>query len=153
MSVDTMLIFGIHTTTNFVLKVTGSPSDPAPPLLIQNSQKEESIAYNNGAWETQLLAGDNVVRIEGKFSGAMAFSVPPDSIIYSCLHNAPPIISWTVTDGTITVNDSKDPWPPPATPVGPGTSDWLATTLEKLRKNITIERSLPSGAMPARTAK
>jgi hypothetical protein len=159
MSVDTKLIFGLRTSEDVTLTVTGQPRVQAPDLQIKtNGQaKDTVIAYSNGAWTTTLTAGDHVVRMAASrdswFDGQVRFTLSSASMIVVLATGvSPPPMAWFATTGA--VDDPKDPWPPPAAAEPLSNQAWLSETLQALNNEISVTRTFPDlGSLPHKTAR
>jgi hypothetical protein len=159
MKIATKLIFGIRTSGSVSLSVTVDGQLPAQPpevLITTCGQQDAVISCSNNMWVATLAAGDHVVRMpapgDSWFDGPVTFtlSAPARIVIPGATASSPPL-TWTGTVGTA---DTKNPWPPPLA----GTLDadslsdptWLGTTLTTLGTQVSVDRSDPAHAPPAR---
>jgi hypothetical protein len=158
MPVDTKLIFGLRTSEDVTLTVTGQPGPQAPDLLITTSgqEKDTEIAYSAGAWIAPLTAGDYVVRMEAPgdlwFESGVSFTLSAVStiVIYDAAASPKPM-GWTATTGAV---DPKDPWPPPLAAEPLPNPTWLGETLQVLSDNVSISRGPRSShTLPRNTAR
>lgn len=156
MSVDTKLIFGLRTSEDVTLTVTGQPGAQAPDLLIKTSGQvnDAVIPYGDGAWTATLTAGDHIVRMEAPgdswFDGEVKFTLSSASTIV--IHGAagsPKPIGWVATAGA--VNDPKNPWPPPLAAKPLPNQVWLSETLQVLNEDLSVARMSPD--LPTRPRK
>jgi len=159
MPVDTKLIFGLRTSEDVTLTVTGQPGARAPDLLIKTSgqAKDTVIAYDNGAWTAALTAGEHVVRVEASgdswFQGEVKFTLSSAStiVIYDTAASPQPM-AWLATTGA--VNDAKNPWPPPVAAEPLSNQAWLSGTLQALNKELSVSRTFPDlPSSPRKTAR
>ena len=155
MTIDTKLIFGLRTSEDITLTVTGQPGAQAPDLQIKtNGQAEDTvITYGNGAWTTKLAPGDHVVRMaaarDSWFDGEVTFTLSSAStiVVYAAGASSQPM-AWLATTGA--VNDPKNPWPPPVAAEPLSNQVWLSATLQALNKDLSVARTFPDPHSPSR---
>lgn len=158
MPVDTKLIFGLRTSEDVTLTVTGQPGPRAPDLQIKTDGQAEDtvIGYGNGGWTAKLAAGDHVVRMTASgdswFDGEVRFTLSSAStiVIYATRASSQPM-AWLATTGVVgAVNDPKNPWPPPVAAEPLSNQTWLSQTLQALNKELSVARTSPDPHSPPR---
>jgi hypothetical protein len=157
MPIDTKLIFGLRTSEDVTLTVTGQPGPQAPDLLITRSgqEKDTVIEYSDGAWIATLTSGDYVVRMEAPgdlwFESGVSFTLSAASTIvsYDAAVSSKPM-GWIATTSAV---DPKNPWPPPLAAELLPNQMWLGETLQVLSDNVSIARRPPDIQLPRNTAR
>lgn len=159
MTTATRLIFGIRTSGTVSLSVTANgqlPQQP-PDLRIKTSEKDIAVPYSNNTWVTTLDAGDYIAYMpapgDSWFDAPLTFTLSAAATLVSYTGTPKVLQTWTAT--SVTISDSKNPWPPPlASNVDTAllaNSAWLSSTLTTMMAQVTIERSAPASAPPAGT--
>jgi len=157
----TKLIFGLHTTWDFVtIAITGQPVDPTTVLTVFKSgiANPATVSWdaNKGTWSIKLEAGDYLLRIDvpGKpewWAGSLPIAVADRPDVTFVFHgpetdpvNIHQTLAWTAA-ATATPEDPKDPWPPPAqvaTILPAASFAWHDATLHDARVNIVTPKAL-----------
>jgi hypothetical protein len=153
------LIFGLRTSEEVTLTVTGQPGPRAPDLQIKTigQAKDTVIAYGNGAWIATLTAGDHAVWMAASddswFDGEVRFTLSSASaIVIHATGTSPQPMAWLASTGA--VDDPKNPWPPPVAAEPLSDQAWLSGTLQDLKKGLSLLRMSPDfRSLPRKTAR
>jgi hypothetical protein len=163
----TRMIFAIQTTGTTQLSVRGNIGEPAPAMtsLRRGDTKPSSVPCVDGSWTMDLDAGDYLIEIqvENWVPGRLDIAAkpapgqcPPTFVYHGPLQQSPSpdgLAAWEAT--ALTVDDAKNPWPPPP-PTAPTvtlaqeSSAWFTDELVAARTRIEDQlMSLGRGGIPA----
>jgi hypothetical protein len=155
----TRMIFAVQMTDSkpIRLRVSGDVGTPAPAMtsLRRGDREPSSISCVDGSWTMDLDAGDYLVEIQVEDWVAGRLDIvteltPGQSLPTFVYHGPLPgspspvgLVAWEAS--ALTVDDSKDPWPPPPAPTAPMvtlaqvSSEWFTAELAAARTRIASQ--------------
>lgn len=151
------------------LRVSGDVGTPAPAMSLRRRGTSEpsSVGCVDGAWTTDLEAGDYLIEIpvEDRIAGRLDIVAelaseqrPPVFVYYGPLSQSPQPVGLAAWEATalhidppeLLAGDSKDPWPPPPPPppgatLAPDSEAWFTAELAAAWNRIAEQRAVTGG--------